>query len=226
MKQLPLELHELPPPSLANFVVGANEEAVALARRLAAGDRQTRFVYLWGAAGAGRSHLVQALAPHGRVGSPLAGVPAAASNGELVLVDDCHRLDAGQQQRLFGLYNQINAGVAATLLVTGNAPPLALALREDLRTRLGWGLVLHLHLLDDEHKAAALEQHARSRGLVLGRDLIPWLLAHRERDIRSLIRIFDALDRYGYERKRPLNLHLLREFEAAQARSQARPPGC
>lgn len=213
MRQLPLDLHRRPAPTLANFVTGDNAEVVALAHRLAAGDRQTRFVYLWGPAGAGRSHLLQALAPWGR--SARAGdMPATVADGELLLVDDCQQLDAARQQALFGLYNQIQAGVAATLVVAGDAPPLAMRLREDLRTRLGWGLVLQMRLLDDHHKAAALEQHARSRGVALGRDLVPYLLAHHDRDIRSLIALFDALDRYGYERKRPLSLHLLREFEA------------
>ncbi len=218
MKQLPLDLHRRPAPTLGNFVTGDNAEVVDLAHRLAQGDRQTRFVYLWGPAGAGRSHLLQALAPWGRSASPATDMPATVTDGDLLLVDDCQQLDAARQQALFGLYNQVQAGVAATLVVAGDAPPLAMRLREDLRTRLGWGLVLQMRLLDDHHKASALERHARSRGVALGRDLVPYLLAHHDRDIRSLIALFDALDRYGYERKRPLNLHLLREFEADAAR--------
>lgn len=214
MRQLPLDLHQRPAPTLANFVTGDNAEVVALAHRLARGDRQTRFVYLWGPAGAGRSHLLQALAPWGRSVSPGTDMPATVADGDLLLVDDCQQLDAARQQALFGLYNQVQAGVAATLVVTGDAPPLAMPLREDLRTRLGWGLVLQMRLLDDHHKAAALEQHAASRGVAFGRDLIPYLLAHHDRDIRSLTALFDALDRYGFERKRQLSLHLLREFEA------------
>jgi len=214
MRQLPLDLHRRPAPTLGNFVTGDNAEVVALAHRLAEGDRQARFVYIWGPPGAGRSHLLQALAPWGRSASPGTAMPATVADGELLLVDDCQQLDAESQQALFGLYNQVQAGVAATLVVAGDAPPLAMRLREDLRTRLGWGLILQLRLLDDHHKAAALERHARSRGIALGRDLVPHLLARYDRDIRSLIALFDALDRYGFERKRPLNRQLLREFEA------------
>lgn len=217
MRQLPLDLHRRPAPTLENFVTGDNAEVVALAHRLARGDRQTRFVYLWGPPGAGRSHLLQALAPCGRLVAPGSAVPATVADGDLVLVDDCQVLDADGQQALFGLYNQVQAGVAATLVVSGDAPPMAMQLREDLRTRLGWGLVLQLRLLDDYHKAAALERHARSRGVALGRDLVPYLLARYDRDIRSLIALFDALDRYGFERKRPLSRQLLREFEAEAA---------
>jgi DnaA family protein len=224
MRQLPLDLHRRPAPTLENFVTGDNAEVVALAHRLARGDRQTRFVYLWGPPGAGRSHLLQALAPQGRLVLPGTPVPATVADGDLVLVDDCQALDADGQQALFGLYNQVQAGVAATLVVAGDAPPVAMRLREDLRTRLGWGLVLQLRLLDDYHKAAALERHARSRGVALGRDLVPYLLARYDRDIRSLIALFDALDRYAFERKRPLSRQLLREFEA-EADAAAGDPG-
>lgn len=223
MRQLPLDLHRRPAPTLENFVTGDNAEAIALAHRLARGDRQDRFVYLWGPAGAGRSHLLQALAPRGRIASPETAMPTTIADGELLLVDDCQRLDAGGQQALFGLYNQVQAGIAATLVVAGDAPPLAMRLREDLRTRLGWGLVLQLRLLDDHHKAAALERHASSRGVALGRDLVPYLLSRYDRDIRSLIALFDALDRYGFERKRPLNRQLLREFEADAALAPGDP---
>lgn len=218
MKQLALDLHQPPAPSLENFVTGDNAEAVALARRLAAGSRAVRFVYLWGSAGSGRSHLLRALAGADGPAGPGCPPPAQATDGELILVDDCEQLDAAGQQALFGLYNQIQAGTAATLVVAGCAAPLAMALREDLRTRLGWGLVLKLHPLDDRHKAAALARHARSRGVVLGAGLVPYLLTHYDRDIRSLVALLDALDRHGYERRRPLTLHLLRELEQAAAR--------
>ena len=223
MRQLPLDLHRRPAPTLGNFITGGNAEVVALAHRLAKGDRRTRFVYLWGPAGAGRSHLLRALAPWSCGASPDGDMPATVADGDLLLVDDCQRLDAAGQQALFGLYNQVQAGIAATLVVAGDAPPLAMRLREDLRTRLGWGLVLQMRLLDDHHKAAALEQHARSRGVALGRDLVPYLLAHHDRDIRSLIALFDALDRYGFERKRQLSLHLLREFEADSPATPGEP---
>ncbi|HRO61630.1 MAG TPA: DnaA regulatory inactivator Hda, partial [Burkholderiaceae bacterium] len=94
--------------------------------------------------------------------------------------------------------------------------PLALSLRDDLRTRLGWGVVHRLALLTDDEKAEALRRAAHGRGLALPEELLRHLLTHRSRDIRALLRLLDALDRFALERKRPLTLPLLRQFDDAE----------
>ena len=231
MRQLPLALHQVEPPSLENFVAGRNAECVALLGRLRAGVREPRFIYLWGPAGAGRSHLLAALAPPGhlvRASAGAADTPGAepdaaeaiaalsgAAAGDLYLIDDCDALDARGQQALFTLYNRVQASQApVTLVTTGLQPPLFTEVREDLRSRLGWGLVLRLQLLSDEDKALALATHASRRGVELGADIVPWLLNHQNRDIRHLIALLDAFDRHAFEQRRALTLPLLREFMA------------
>ncbi len=231
MRQLPLALHQVEPPSLENFVAGGNTECVALLNRLRAGVREPRFVYLWGPAGAGRSHLLAALVPPGhmvRASATAAEQPGAASNasesiaalrgaaaGELYLIDDCDALDEDGQQALFALYNRVQAsGEPVTLVTTGLQPPLFTEVREDLRSRLGWGLVFRLQLLSDQDKARALAAHASRRGVELAPDIVPWLLSHQNRDIRHLIALLDAFDRHAFEHKRALTLPLLREFMA------------
>lgn len=230
MRQLPLPLHRVEPPSLENFVTGANAECVALLRRLRAGTREPRFIYLWGPRGSGRTHLLASLVPPGQrvhgVGAAalLAGFPGDKP-GALYLVDDCEALDAAGQQALFALYNRIQAtGAGVTLVTTGSQPPLFTTIREDLRSRLGWGLVFRLLLLSDEDKASALAMHAARRGVVLAPDVIPWLLTHQDRDIRHQIALLDALDRYAYEHQRALTLPLLREYAASVARTGAAEP--
>jgi len=108
------------------------------------------------------------------------------------------------------------AAPPAAFVAAGSQPPLGLALRDDLRTRLGWGVVLRLALLSDDEKADALRRAARGRGLALPDELIQYLLTHRSRDIRWLLRLLDALDRFALERKRAITLPLLREFENAE----------
>src|SRR5260364_131549 len=51
----------------------------------------------------------------------------------------------------FTRFNEVRAHPRCALVAAGNAPPRALALREDLRSRLGWGLVFQLAPLDDAH---------------------------------------------------------------------------
>src|SRR5258708_32015459 len=132
MEQIPLELSQPPEPSLDNFVAGTNAEALARVRSLALGSLREAIVYLWGEPGSGRTHLLRA-----------AQRATVANAAALVVADDVERLDADAQQRLFVAINAARDGRGA-VLVAGNLPPARLELREDLRTRLAWGLVYHL----------------------------------------------------------------------------------
>ncbi|HET9023203.1 MAG TPA: DnaA regulatory inactivator Hda, partial [Burkholderiaceae bacterium] len=167
-RQLTLDLIRPLTPSLDNFVVGRNAEAVAVLRDVAAG-RGESFVYLWGEPGSGRSHLLAALAAARPAAIATAGVavPGFGAEAGLYLVDDVDARDAEAQQRLFVLMNEVRAHPGAGLVTTGGASPAHLGLRDDVRTRLAWGLVYQVHALTDEEKARALDEHARSRGLPL-----------------------------------------------------------
>jgi len=195
MRQLPLEISPPAAPSLDNFVAGANAEALAAVRALAAGERPEAIVYLWGEPGSGRTHLLRA---------------ATRANPGLVAADDVETLDPTAQQALFNAINAAREGQTA-VLAAGSAPPAGLALREDLRSRLAWGLAFQLHPLSDAEKAAALRAHAHARALHLGEEVIAYLLKHARRDMASLIGILDALDRYSLEHKRPVTLPLVRD---------------
>src|SRR5262245_7011166 len=128
MRQLPLEISQPAAPSLDNFVAGANAEPLATVRALAAGTLNETIVYLWGERGSGRTHLLHA---------------AARANSALVVADDVQSLDAPAQQALFVAINAAREG-GPRVLAAGATAPAQLSLREDLRTRLGWGLVYQL----------------------------------------------------------------------------------
>lgn len=226
MNQLALDLLAVAPPTLDNFVPGRNLECVDRLRHIAAGERAHRFVYLWGAPGSGRSHLLRAIAAGGRLLGPQSSKALFAFDAQcpVYACDDAHRLDKTRQHALFHLFNQVQASAGAALVTAGDAPPLGLPLREDLRTRLGAGLVFELQLLSDDEKAAALRRVADERGVAVSPDVVPWLLTHRSRDIRALLEQFDALDRYAFERKRPITLPLVREW-LQRERDPAHGPG-
>ena len=193
MRQLPLEISPPPEPTLENFVPGANAELVARLRELLSGSFTETVIYLWGEPGSGRSHLLRACARP--------GVHAA---------DDVQRLDDAGQVELFHRINQAREAGGA-VLAAGDVPPARLSLREDLRTRLGWGLVYHVVPLTDEDKARCLRAEAERRGMKLADEVLGYLLARVRRDMRSLAAVLDRLDAYSLERQRPLTLPLVRE---------------
>ncbi|MGZ8994544.1 MAG: DnaA regulatory inactivator Hda [Burkholderiaceae bacterium] len=215
-RQLTLDLIKPPQPSLDNFVVGRNAEVVAALRSLLASGGE-RFIYLWGETGAGRSHLLQALA----LEAPYGEVPAFDSHRHLYAVDDVDNLNESQQQQLFALLNEIRADVTARFVGAGNAAPMHLTLRDDVRTRLAWGLVYQIHALSDDEKARALTGHAASRGLALSREVVDYLLTHMPRDMRALVAVVDALDTYALSVKKPLTVPLVRHWAADAANRSA-----
>jgi DnaA family protein len=218
MRQLLLEWEAAKPQTLASFVVGRNQELAALLSLIAnqaASALDQRFVTIWGEAGAGKSHLLHALQATGA--ARYLPSDAALADFEwmpatrLYLLDDCEALPPESQIAAFALYNQIREA-GGVLVACADKPPALLQLREDLRTRLGWGLIYQLHGLSDEEKIAALTQSAEARGLNLSAGVLPYLLTHFRRDMQSLSAMLDALDRYSLETQRPITMPLLREL--------------
>jgi len=215
-QQLLLALSESPPPTLDNFIPGGNA-AVLAALRAFGGDPAQRGLYLWGGHGSGRSHLLRGwCAARGghyvdaRVSPDLGGITASAA----LAVDNCEALSGPGQIALFNLYNQARAAAdaAAYLLVSGPLPPPQLKLRDDLQSRLAWGLSLEVAPLSDAEKQAALQTHAQARGMKLPDDIVAYMLAHVRRDMPTLMHIIDALDTASLTAKRPVTLPLLREL--------------
>ena len=217
MKQLALDIAQAPAPALDNFVPGRNAEVVVALYSMANAASGERFIYLWGAPGGGRSHLLRAVVDAARAdGRPAQMFDSGAAKFDaaedtLCAVDDVHLLNEEAQIDVFNLHNRIKAG-NGTLLASGNAPPAQLKLRADLVTRLGAGLVYQVHGLNEEEKVAALKRHAQARGFQLSQEVIAYLLRHAQRDLPSLLALLDALDRYSLANRRAITLPLLREL--------------
>lgn len=198
MRQLALGISPPRQPRFDNFIAGANGEALARLRALADGSLAETIVYLWGEPGSGRSHLLAATAA------------AATRPGGVTTADDVERLDEAAQ---IALFNTINAAREAhgAVLAAGNAPPAQLLLREDLKSRLAWGLVYQVKPLTDAERALYLRAEAERRGMRLPDEVIWYLLEHVERDLPSLGGILDMLDRTSIELRRQVTLPLVRE---------------
>jgi DnaA family protein len=229
MTQLLLDLEPPARPRFDNFIAGRNGEALAAVRRLCempSADHAQRFIYLWGDAGSGRSHLLQAAAAwvHGHcldgstVGADDVNTMIAAEDVDtrrVLIVDDVESTDAATQEALFHAYNALRADPRGAMIVAGDRAPRDLALhadRDDLRSRLAWGLAYQLQRLDDDEKDAALVRHAEQRGFPLAPEVRRYLMTHFARDLGSLMQMVEALDRHAREQRRVVTLPLIRDF--------------
>lgn len=208
--QLPLAVQLRDTASFETYFAGANAEAVAALQEA----RQS--ILLFGAAGSGRTHLLQACCRlHSGRYLPLDAVagygPDAlegmADTAVLCLDDADAVLDhPAWALALLRLLDVRRSAQRCTVLAT-QAPPerLAVAL-PDLRTRLSALTVLGLRPLDDTGRAQLLRTRAAARGLHLPEDVSRWLLNTQARGAAPLLDALDRLDRASLSAKRRLTL--------------------
>jgi len=222
MKQLVLDMGLAKGPSLNNFCVGPNAAAVDhltlwLGQPGSGVRRSPVPTYLWGGSGCGKSHLLQAvrsslLAQGQRVGWLDASIPVAAEYDETwaaVLMDDVHVYDATQQQAAFNWF--VNAQTQqVAVLAAGSLPPADLKLRDDLRTRLGWGHVFALQALDDNQRRQVLRDNAQARGIALSDEVMDFMLTRFSRDLGSLMELLDLMDGYALQTQRAITIPLIK----------------
>ena len=211
MRQLLLDFTRAPAPTFANFVPGANAELAHVLEGAARGEANERVVYVWGEAGAGKTHLLKAFATaaaprHARY-VQAADFRVIDAHGILAL-DDVDRLPEPLQ---IDLFNAFNEQAFALLVVSASAAPRDVAMRRDLATRLATGLTYRASPLTDAEKRDALAAHAKARGFALAEEVSAYLLTHARRDMGSLMAALDSLDRYSLETGRPITVPLLKE---------------
>ena len=240
-RQFALDISHTPKANLENYLPGNDLALISTlqslcsswtkqANELGNNPLNHRWIYWWGSEGSGRTHLLQAmtnaaenlgLASYSLTpNDPISWVRleerlptlVSATTPSVITVDDVDLLDERLVGALFRILNEVNASKNIHIFMAGNAAPANLTLREDLRTRLGWGLIFQTQLLDDDEKIEALEQAAKARGLNLSPDVLPWLLNRFYRDMPNLMALIDALDAYSLETKRAVTLPLVREL--------------
>ncbi len=224
MKQIALDIGLASAPSFDNFFAGPNEAALKHLQLWAGNSLRSPVpTYLWGEAGSGKSHLLKAFAEVlceqgatvGWLDSSVLEPPEFDDRWVAVLMDDCHLYTAVQQQAAFNWFvNAMSAadGQPRCVLAAGALPPADLALREDLRTRLGWGHVFALHELTDAERRAVLRQEADARGVFLGDEAMDFILSRFSRDLGNLMQLLDQLDGYSLQTQRAITIPLIKSM--------------
>ncbi|GIX21752.1 MAG: DnaA regulatory inactivator Hda [Gammaproteobacteria bacterium] len=222
--QLPLAIRFPEAADFAAFEPGANRLLVELLQAAAAGGGE-RQLYLWGEAGVGKTHLLQAACRAAAARGPAAWLPAAEAlrvgpdclhgweSAVLLAVDEVERLagDAAWERALFDLINRARAA-GTRLLFAGRRAPAAVAWGlPDLASRLAWGPVFRVQPLDDTGKLAVLQRRARRRGFELSAEVGRYLLSRLPRDLPTLCAGLDALDRASLAEQRRLTIPFVKK---------------
>jgi DnaA family protein len=222
MKQIALDIGLACAPSFSNFFAGPNEPALSHLQLWAGSALRSPVpTYLWGPSGSGKTHLLtaaqQALREQGaRVGWMGAAVTEPEAFDEswaAVVLDDCHLYSAVQQHAAFNWFVQaVHApdGRPRGVLAAGLWPPADLPLRDDLRSRLGWGHVFALQALDDAQLRAVLRRQADARGILLGDEVMDFILSRFTRDLVHLTQLLEQLDGYSLRTQRPITVPMLK----------------
>jgi len=224
MKQIALDIGLSTGPTVGNFFAGPNAAALQhlalwLGYKSNSASRSPVPTYFWGPNGSGKSHLLKAaregLREQGaRVGWLDASVheaPEFSESWAAVLMDDVHLYTAAQQQVAFAWFVHAQT-LQRPVMAAGEYAPVELKLRDDLRTRMGWGHVYGLQLLTEPERRAVLRQAADARGVFLGDEVMDFMLKRFSRDLGSLMELLDLLDGYSLQTQRAITIPLIKSM--------------
>ena len=220
MKQLALDIGLARAPTLASYFAGPNEAALKHLQLWAGSPTRSPVpTYLWGAAGSGKTHLLKAVreslreqgATAGWMDASIAEPGAFDERWAVVLMDDVHLYTAVQQHAAFNWFVHAQT-LQRGVLAAGLFPPADLKLREDLRTRLGWGHVFQLQVPTEPECRAVLRQAADARGVFLGDEVMDFILTRFSRDLGSLMQLLDHLDAYALQTQRAITIPLVKSM--------------
>ena len=220
-QQLTLSIRLRDDATFDNYFSGQNEQVVHSLQK-----QEEPYVFLFGEAGTGKSHLLQAACHEtGNKGLPVVYLPLAEEglmpvmlegleNMSLIALDDIQKVigDESWELALFNLYNRVREK-GVNLLISSAEPLASLNIKlADLKSRLSWGPIFKLTALSDKDKQFALQQRAKNRGLDLADDVVTYLLKRSPRDMNSLFVLFEKLDKASMVEKRKLTIPFIKDY--------------
>ncbi len=186
-----------------------------------------KFVYIWGQAGSGKSHLLQTIchqydAKLSSIYLPLSlteSIPPSSLDNleeqDIVSLDDIHLIKNHPEweEAIFHLYNRIRDKKNTLLIISGQLPPTQLNLKlPDLISRLQWGMTWHLKEPSDEMKMQIIMQNAVKKGFYIPEAVAQYLLSHYARHLTTQMQILDILDQSSLKaQRRTISIPFIKE---------------
>lgn len=218
-QQLLLDIEQPAYPRFDKLLGKANQELIFRLQH-----ENDHFLYLWGAQGTGKSHILQAwvgraieqgkkaIYIHPKI-SPLTDL---AEQYDYIAIDQIQTLTVSEQAELFYLFNQIRNTHQGHLLLAADVPPNQLIFREDLRTRMAFCLIYEVQPLCLDEKIAALSDFAKARQMNIDKQVLAYLVNHSRSDLPSLFNTFNELANYSFATKKKITIDLLRHLLTQQ----------
>ncbi|WP_411728525.1 DnaA regulatory inactivator Hda [Methyloglobulus sp.] len=225
-EQLPVKFEFWANQTFDGFYPGSNQEILAQLRKTVTGTGE-QFIFLWGNAGHGKSHLLHACCHEASnqgfssfyldLSDSVSTKPelfTGLEDLEIVCVDNIDAL-AGREDwesAFFNFFNQHRDNNQRLILSASCASSTLAFTLLDLQTRINWGLSLKIQSLDDNDKIAVLTYKARQKGFEIPPQVAGFLLTHYDRNLSSLWLMLDKLDWASLAAKRKLTIPFLKQI--------------
>ncbi len=225
MAQLPLPLQFDSRFSLDNYIA---EQASYIRHQLTALFDETgeSLIGLWGGSDSGKTHLLNACALYARSADILYHLFDAAQlmeasadgfsefpEGTVLAVDNIDLLAGNREWEaaFYQVVNRVKAGELRFLFSLSKQPRDTGFRLPDLKSRLGWGLLIALPIPDDAAIERILRERARLLGLELGDEALRFLLSRHSRRLKDQMDALQRLDEAALSMQRRITVPLIRE---------------
>ena len=173
--------------------------------------------FIWGAKSTGKTHLLQAVCnqlsnsnkdfiylPMKELASESAELLNDLQQLDVLCIDDLESVLGNEQwdKQLFNLINELRANNKSIVMTSSVNPTEAVVSFADLASRLVWGPVYKLDMLEDTQKSKAIQLHAQARGLEITNEATAYLFNHFPRDFSKQIEILDQLDKQSLAKQK------------------------
>jgi chromosomal replication initiator protein len=222
-----------------SFVVGPSNQFsyhVALAVAEAPGTAYNP-LFIYGGAGLGKTHLLQAIASYVRSSYPhlrvkyvtseqftndfiksigdrdknrTEGFRRAYRENDVLLIDDIQFIQGKEttQTEFFHTFNTLREA-GKQIVMTSDRPPAEIGnIEERLRTRFGWGLIADIQPPDLETRIAILRRKADMARLAAPDDVLAFIAERLSSNIRELEGALVRVSAYSSVSQRPIDLAL------------------
>ena len=196
------------------FIVGAANELAYAACQAIAAEPGSKYnpLFLYGGAGIGKTHLIQAVGNAVLAKKPGSRVVYVTSeqfvqefvdalrfkkntafadhyrSADVLIVDDVQFLAGKEkiQEEFFHTFNALHQANHQIILSSDKPPGEIPTLENRLKSRFVWGMSIDMQNPDYETRCAILQSKAESRGVQLPTDVVEYLAVNIQTNIREL----------------------------------------